>query len=108
MIPCFWETGDSWYIAIQNILDNAMRYAKSTINIYLDQSTLKIFNDGEKIDENILPNIFNAYEKGKGGNFGIGLSIVKRTVELFGYDVKAKNSDEGVTFIIFEKDDYES
>jgi two-component system sensor histidine kinase CssS len=93
---------ESWFIAAQNILDNALRYAESEIEIELKDRLLRISNDGKKIDEDVLPKIFQAYKKGEGGNFGIGLSIVKRTVEVFGYRVRAVNDENGVSFIIFK------
>lgn len=91
---------DSWQIVLENLMDNAIRYAKSKIVITLDKNQLTIFNDGKHIAVDKLDNIFNAYEKGIDGNFGIGLSIVRRTLDLFGYSIKAKNLDDGVVFII--------
>jgi len=93
---------ESWFIAAQNIFDNALRYASSTITIVLFPDSLTISNDGKKIGENVFPNLFEAYEKGTDGNFGIGLSIVKRTVELFGYKIEAENQENQVSFIIFK------
>lgn len=93
---------ESWYIAVQNILDNAMRYAKSKIEIKLKGKSLSIYNDGNNIQDDVLENIFNAYAKGRDGKSGIGLSIVKRTVDIFGYNIKAENDDNGVTFIIYK------
>ena len=93
---------ESWFIAAQNILDNALRYAKSEIEIELKDKLLRISNDGKKIDQDVLPKIFQAYKKGEGGNFGIGLSIVKRTVEVFGYRVRAENGENKVNFIIYK------
>ncbi|MBN2852532.1 MAG: HAMP domain-containing histidine kinase [Clostridia bacterium] len=95
-------TGDkeSWLIAIENIMDNAIRYAKTKVRIELNENELSIYNDGSHIDERQLTNIFNAYEKSVDGKFGLGLSIVKRTVEMFGYHVEANNFDDGVIFKI--------
>jgi two-component system sensor histidine kinase CssS len=95
---------ESWFIAIQNIFDNAMRYAKSKILISLKPDSLTIANDGKPIDDRVFPSIFEAFEKGTDGNFGIGLSIVKRTVEMFGYHIKAENIPEGVSFTIFKQE----
>ncbi len=94
---------ESWFICAQNILDNALRYANSEITIKLEPDKLMIANDGKKIDEKILPKIFDTYEKSADGNFGIGLSIVKRTVEIFGYEAKAENVEDGVSFSIIKK-----
>lgn len=92
---------ESWRIALNNILDNAVRYAKSKIKITLKDNELAVYNNGSHISEDQLMSIFNAYEKGIDGKFGLGLSIVKRTAELFGYEVTANNFEEGVVFKIF-------
>jgi len=91
---------ESWLVVLENLLDNAIRYGKTKINITLDSKQLTIFNDGSTISKEYLPNIFKAYEKGSNGNFGLGLSIVKKTVELFGYKIRAQNINDGVLFII--------
>ena len=38
--------------------------------------------------------------KGIKGEFGLGLSIVKKTLNLIGYDILIKNQKKGVSFII--------
>lgn len=91
---------ESWRIALENIMDNAIRYAKTIVRIELKNNELSIYNDGSHIDDKQLTNIFNAYEKSVDGKFGLGLSIVKRTVEMFGYHIYADNYDNGVIFII--------
>ncbi len=96
----FFGDRESWLIVMQNILDNAIRYAKSKIVIKVAKNKFSISNDGKHIDEKTLPKIFNAYEKSMDGRFGLGMSIVKRTVDLFGYDIKAINEDDGVCFEI--------
>ena len=92
---------ESWRIAIENILDNAIRYAKTKIVITLKQDHLGIFNDGKKIEEDYLPAIFLPYEKSRSGKFGLGLSIVYKTVSLFGYKIKVMNEKGGVSFSIY-------
>ena len=54
----------------------------------------------KNIDENILNDLFTTYKKGMKGQFGLGLSIVKKTVAFFGYEVSVKNEKKGVTFLI--------
>ncbi len=98
----FFGDRESWFIAVQNIFDNALRYAKTQIKIVLRENRLEISNDGINIPEEMLEKIFEAFEKGEGGVSGIGLSIVKRTVELFGYEAKAINYDGGVMFEILK------
>jgi len=99
-------TGDEeqWTVVFENIIDNALRYAKSLIrvNIYEDdkQQYITIYNDGEKIPEDRLENIFWAFSKGNEGNFGLGLDIVKRILSMYKGCIKAQNEDIGVSFIM--------
>ena len=48
----------------------------------------------------MLSKIFLPYVKGKKGQSGLGLSIVKKTVNIFGYDITAANTEDGVEFVI--------
>lgn len=91
---------DACYVAISNIVDNAVRYVKTKIMIQLKNKKLTIFNDGEPIEENVLPKIFKAYEKGSKGQFGLGLAIVKETMDRFGLKVSVQNHANGVLFTI--------
>jgi len=88
------------HIAISNIVDNAVRYAVTKIVIQITDKKLTIFNDGEHIEENVLPKIFKAYEKGSKGQFGLGLAIVKETMDRFGLKVSVINHANGVLFTI--------
>ena len=59
-----------------------------------------LYNDGDKIDKDFLEVIFTPYRKGIKGEFGLGLSIVKKTLNVIGYDITIKNEKKGVSFII--------
>ena len=48
----------------------------------------------------VLKDIFSPYKKGLRGEFGLGLSIVKKSVQLLGYDITIRNEKKGVSFII--------
>ena len=91
---------ENWYTVVENILDNSKRYAKSKIKIVLKQDRLRIYNDGDNIDEAFLDSVFKPYEKGSKGQFGLGMSIVQKTVNFFGYNLEVTNHDVGVSFII--------
>jgi two-component system sensor histidine kinase CssS len=91
---------DYFYSAFSNIVDNMLRYANKKIKITLKEDTLVFYNDGEPIDEKIIDKLFKPYEKGPKGQFGLGLSIVKRTMDLFELEIQVKNEDQGVKFII--------
>ena len=91
---------ENWHTVIENILDNAKRYAKNIIKIVLKPNRIRIYNDGDPIDSQFLNNVFKPYEKGSKGEFGLGMSIVKKTVDFFGYNLKVVNEEIGVSFII--------
>lgn len=93
-------TYDMWEAIIDNILNNFMRYALKEVIITIKNESIKFYNDGENIDENILNDIFTPYKKGIKGEFGLGLSIVKKSVSLFGYEISVRNEKKGVSFII--------
>lgn len=93
-------TYEVWETIFDNLLTNFMRYAKSKIKITIKNKKITLYNDGENIDEDIVNNIFNPYTKGAKGQFGLGLSIVKRSLSLIKYDISVKNEKKGVTFTI--------
>lgn len=98
--------GDSekWSVAIENILDNALRYADKEIFLELkrkeDKIILNIGNDGPKIEKDVLKNLFKEYNKGQKGEFGLGLAIVEKILKFHGAKIYAKNSDKWVIFTI--------
>ena len=91
---------ENWYTVIDNIIDNAKRYAKTKIKIVLQNDYLRIYNDGEHISEEFIANSFKPYEKGSKGQFGLGMSIAQKTVYFFGMRLRVRNEDVGVSFII--------
>ena len=91
---------ENWYTIIDNIIDNAKRFAKTKIVIVLRNNRIRIYNDGEHIDEKFVKNSFKPYEKGVHGEFGLGMSIVKKTIDFFGLNLRVVNEEVGVSFII--------
>lgn len=91
---------ENFYTAFSNIIDNALRYAKSTIIITLKQKKLTFFNDGEPIDEKFINHVFKPYDKGQNGLFGLGMSIVQKTCSHFNLILRIENVENGVKFII--------
>lgn len=96
----FRGTTDMWEAIIDNILNNFIRYAKKEIKINIKNKKITLYNDGENIDEKLINNIFTPYEKGINGVFGLGLSIVKKTLQFLNYDITITNLNKGVKFII--------
>lgn len=95
---------EQWRVVLENLLDNQMRYAKNIIKVSLtknmDTYILKLWNDGEPIEANILHNIFDRFSKGTKGEIGLGLAIVYRILDIHGSKIWATNEDEGVSFYI--------
>lgn len=96
----FVGTEELWNSVIDNILGNFVRYANRKIIIKIKDKVITLENDGEKLKEDMLTKIFLPYVKGSKGQSGLGLSIVKKTVNIFGYDITAVNTETGVKFLI--------
>lgn len=96
--------GDKIQVCIENILDNALRYADEFIRVTLKKdgqfAVLEIYNDGPTIDEEHMNHIFDRMYKDKTGNFGLGLAISKKIVDFYKGEITAINKDRGVSFII--------
>jgi two-component system sensor histidine kinase CssS len=100
---CFHGDEEPWRIVVENLLENALRYAKTKIRIVLQPGLLKIMNDGRPIEEDRLKKLFKPYEKGTDGQFGLGLSIVHRVATTYGYHVEAENLTDGVSFNVWKE-----
>lgn len=91
-------------VALENILDNALRYAHSIIclanTIQEGWVTITIANDGEPIAPRQLERIFDQLSKGSNGNFGLGLFISRKIIKHYGGQITAENTADGVTFIV--------
>lgn len=96
----YYGTVENWETILDNLLGNFMRYAHTTIKITAKQNKLILYNDGENIDHDFLEGIFTPFRKGIKGEFGLGLSIVKKTLNIMNYDISIKNEKKGVSFII--------
>lgn len=98
--------GDSeqWEKLIENLLENSLRYADQTISVSITKDPskllLSIWNDGPPIDEDMMEQLFEPFQKGQKGEFGIGLSIVKRIADLHDAKVWATNERNGAAFYI--------
>jgi len=91
-----------------NILDNAIKYSHDhqTIDIIIEKTNLTalltVRNYGSYISEDILPLVFNRFQRGDSSRstqgFGLGLSIVKAIVKAHDGDVSiASSKAEGTT-----------
>jgi two-component system sensor histidine kinase CssS len=100
----FLGTEDIWETILDNILNNFYRYALKEIRITVKNNKLILYNDGPNIDDDYLDIIFVPFRKGIKGEFGFGLSIVKKSLVMMGYDIEVKNHNKkGLSFIISKK-----
>ena len=99
----FYGDEEPWRVVLENLLDNAMRYAKSRIKIRLKENEFSIENDGPFMSEERIEKLFKPYEKGTDGKFGLGLSIVYKIVTVYNCEVYAFNAHNGVVFKITKK-----
>lgn len=97
--------GDEMHLAraLMNILSNALRYAREKIVVSLQvqekTAVLSVQDDGRGFSEDDLKRLFDRFYKGRGGNFGVGMSIVKMVVERMNGTVSAANLEEGGAII---------
>ena len=91
---------ESWRILVENLMENALRYAQTQVRIELRPGYLCCSNDGPTISEEQMKKLFRPFEKGDKGKFGLGLSICSKITEAYGYQLEAKNQDDGVSFIV--------
>ncbi|MDP4144187.1 MAG: HAMP domain-containing sensor histidine kinase [Bacillota bacterium] len=91
-------------VAIENILENGLRYAEEKIRVTLKEedsfAVLEIYNDGPNIKETHIDHIFDNMYKDKTGNFGLGLAISKKIISFYDGEIYAVNRNKGVSFII--------
>jgi PAS domain S-box-containing protein len=85
---------------LRNLLVNAVRHTPEgtaiTVRVQAtpEVGVVEVEDEGDGIDEDLLPRLFDRFTVGPGGGSGLGLSIVKRFVALHGGEVTAR-SDPG-------------
>ncbi len=91
---------------IDNIIDNAVKYSKSsnTINISLSNHTLNIKDYGLGMDEVELLHIFDNYYQSDDSmqGFGIGLALVKRFCDKHSIHLSIKSKPKDGTSVILK------
>ncbi len=95
---------EPWRVVIENLLDNAIRYAKSKVEIEVKDHFFTIYNDGEQVSQKRIDTFFQPYEMGDKGQFGLGLAIVNRVVTNYHYQIAGVNQKQGIKFIINRKE----
>ena len=91
-----------------NLLDNAVKFSRSNGRIEMSagaehsDAVITVTDDGTGIEPSLLPHIWNSFVQGKAPSravdlgIGIGLSLVKRLVELHGGSVSAESLGAGM------------
>jgi len=110
----FWGDETHWENVINNLLDNALKYKKDKpiiqISSEIENETIKISikDNGIGIDKKNLSHIFDRFYRVEKGNihnvkgFGLGLSYVKKIVDLYQGEIKVNSElNKGTTFIIY-------
>jgi signal transduction histidine kinase len=115
-VPPAWVDGDPTRLeqVVCNLIDNALKYtpAGGTIEISTevtdDDVVFTVSDSGVGIGADLLPHVFDVFVQGTisldraQGGLGIGLSLVRKLVELHGGSVKATSEGNatGSSFII--------
>lgn len=88
--------------AIDNPISNALRYAKTFINIEVNIDQLynnviiTISDDGGGIKPEHMPYVFDNFFKDEKGSIGLGMSIMKSSIESMNGFIHIKNSEYGL------------
>ena len=105
-----WMRGDFARLSqvVANLLNNASKYTEEGGSIELSlsvapegQAVIAVCDNGIGIDAELLPNVFELFEQGKRtldrsqGGLGVGLTLVRRLVELHAGTVEAASDGPG-------------
>lgn len=86
-------------IILGNLCQNACKYMGSgQVSVGVSEQGFWVADNGPGIDEALLPRIFMRHVRGRGNQQageGIGLAIVKRLCDQFGWQISVQNRQEG-------------
>ena len=87
-------------VVLGNLLGNAIRYTSSgEVRIEVEKGRVRILDTGPGIAEDELPQVFDRHFRGRdagGKGSGLGLSIVKRLCDLYGWSISFANRENRV------------
>ncbi len=101
-------------IVLYNLIDNACRHTSESCHIFIqwekmnDRVVLKVIDDGEGISERYAQRVFERFfridpaRSRKGGGTGVGLSLVKQSMEKQGGSVRVVPAKKGGAEFICE------
>jgi signal transduction histidine kinase len=87
-------------VTLGNLIGNAIRYTtEGEVRVRIDAGEIAILDTGPGIAEEELPHVFDRHFRGRqaGGTkgSGLGLSIVKRLCDLYGWRIEFANRESG-------------
>jgi signal transduction histidine kinase/CheY-like chemotaxis protein len=111
LAPC-WIFGDAKRIAqvVDRLLDNALKYSPADASTRIEltvaegHALLRVSDTGPGIAPELLPRVFEPFAQGARsldrpeGGLGIGLTVVRRIVELHGGSASARSEASGAVF----------
>jgi signal transduction histidine kinase len=92
--------------AIDNLLNNAIKHARSRITLSIAQdathTSLRVHDDGSGIAENEREAVFEPFHRiaGSPAGAGLGLAIVREVARAHGGDARVEPDTEGCTLVI--------
>ena len=113
-LPEIWYFGNEELLdeVWTNLLDNARKYSSEHTTVFINGRKIEegiwieVKDDGQGMDDDIVSHIFERYYQGDDSHetsgFGLGLSIVKRIVELSGGSIRVESrAGKGTSFFVY-------
>ncbi len=101
-----------FFNTLYNLIDNAIKYSQTgkKVVVAVTENTNKVFieieDEGMGMNTTTLRNIFKKYYRGQDARsskgFGLGLSYVKRIMDLHGYDIRIDSQKDHGTHVRLE------
>lgn len=113
-LPEIWYFGNEELLdeVWTNLLDNARKYSSEHTTVFINGRKteegiwIEVKDEGQGMDHDIVSHIFERYYQGDDSHetsgFGLGLSIVKRIVELSGGSIRVESrAGKGTSFFVY-------
>ena len=113
-LPEIWYFGNEELLdeVWTNLLDNARKYSSEHTMVFINGRKteegiwIEVKDEGQGMDHDIVSHIFERYYQGDDSHetsgFGLGLSIVKRIVELSGGSIRVESrAEKGTSFFVY-------